>query len=95
MRQVLWTDLALADRERIVRYIAEDNLAAALNLLDRFDAVGDQLEQFPMSGRQGRVSGTREIVVHENYIVVYTLAMDVVHIVNVLHAAQLWPQNSE
>lgn len=91
MRQVLWTDLALADRERIVRYIAEDNLAAALTLLDRFDAVGDQLEKFPMSGRQGRVTGTREMVVHENYIVVYTLAMDVVHIVNVLHAAQLWP----
>ena len=35
--------------------------------------------------------GTREMVVHENYIVVYMLDQDVVHIVNVLHAAQDWP----
>jgi hypothetical protein len=43
----------------------EDNLTAALKLLDRFDTMGDQLEEFPMSGRQGRVADTREIVVHE------------------------------
>ena len=35
--------------------------------------------------------GTREIVVHENYIVVYMLDQDVVHIVKLLDAAQKWP----
>ena len=91
MMSVLWTEAALAARDGIVRYIAEDNLTAALHLLHRFDAVGDQLEKFPLSGRQGRMPGAREIVVHENYIVVYMLDQDVVHIVNVLHAAQDWP----
>lgn len=51
MMSVLWTEVALAARDGIVRYIAEDNLTAALHLLDRFDAVGDQLEKFPLSGR--------------------------------------------
>lgn len=91
MMSVLWTEVALAARDGLIRYIAEDNLTAALHLLDHFDAVGDQLEKFPLSGRQGRMPGTREIVVHENYIVVYMLDQDVVHIINVLHAAQKWP----
>lgn len=89
--RVLWTDIALADREHIIRHIAEDDLVAALNLLDRFDAVGDQLESFPASGREGRVTGTREIVAHENYLLVYTISQDAVRILNVLHAAQQWP----
>lgn len=65
MMSVLWTEVALAARDGLVRYIAEDNLTAALHLLDHFDAVGDQLEKFPLSGRQGRMPGTREMVVHE------------------------------
>ena len=41
--------------------------------------------------RQGRVAGTREMVVHENYLVVYTERAKAISILRVLHAAQSWP----
>ena len=40
--------------------------------------------------RHGRVSGTREMVVHPNYIVVYRVT-HVVEILNVLHSRQEYP----
>ncbi|WP_143290560.1 type II toxin-antitoxin system RelE/ParE family toxin, partial [Burkholderia pseudomallei] len=45
----------------------------------------------PRLYRAGRVSGTREMVVHHNYIVVYSIDAEVVEILNVKHARQRWP----
>jgi toxin ParE1/3/4 len=39
----------------------------------------------------GDVPGTREIVAHPNYIVVYRVAVSHIDIVNVLHARQEYP----
>jgi len=41
--------------------------------------------------RAGRVSGTREMVVRSNYVVIYTEDTCAVTILRVLHAAQQWP----
>ena len=41
--------------------------------------------------RAGRVSGTREMVVRSNYVVIYTEDTRAVTILRVLHAAQQWP----
>ncbi|WP_195845812.1 type II toxin-antitoxin system RelE/ParE family toxin, partial [Burkholderia pseudomallei] len=46
----------------------------------------------PRLYRAGRVSGTREMVVHHNYIVVYSIDADVVEILSVKHARQQWPE---
>jgi hypothetical protein len=45
----------------------------------------------PGLGRVGRVPGTRELVVHRNYILIYDMAGDVVRVLRVLHAARQWP----
>ena len=37
------------------------------------------------------VNGTREMVVHPNYVVIYSDDADTVTILRVLHAAQQWP----
>jgi toxin ParE1/3/4 len=46
----------------------------------------------PALGRPGRVPGTRELVVHENYLVPYRVKEDTVQIIRVQHVARLWPK---
>ena len=54
------------------------------------DAVRNLLDH-PRIYREGRVSGTREFIVHPNYVVVYRIALDAVWIVNVIHSARQYP----
>ncbi len=49
------------------------------------------LSEHPFLFRVGRVPGTREMVAHPNYIVVYRVASDRVEIVSVVHARQSYP----
>jgi plasmid stabilization system protein ParE len=42
-------------------------------------------------GRPGREAGTRELVAHKNYILVYDVTADMVRVLRVLHAARQWP----
>ena len=51
-----------------------------------------RLRDNPRLYRADRVTGTREMVVRSNYIVVYAEDADTVTVLRVLHAAQLWPQ---
>jgi plasmid stabilization system protein ParE len=44
-----------------------------------------------MAGRPGRRAGTREMVVHSNYILVYRVEEKLVRIVNVLHTRRQYP----
>jgi addiction module RelE/StbE family toxin len=88
---LVWLPTAIAQRERVIEFIAEDNIEAALRLDDQIDAKCDRLIDYPFSGRHGRMPETRELVVHPNYFAVYRIVDDVVEIVAFLHAAQLWP----
>jgi len=61
-------------------------------LTEIFDAV-DRLARFPQSGRvvpEMNNENTREIIVG-NYRVIYDTGGDTVHILSVLHGAQLFP----
>jgi addiction module RelE/StbE family toxin len=91
--RVVWTEPAEGDRERITLFIAQDDPHAALELDALFTAAADSLATFPTRARQGRVHGTRELIVHRNYILVYGFDDDVdtVYIKAVLHASRQWP----
>lgn len=87
----IWKPAALADRRGIIEYIAQDNPLAAIELGDLLIAQAEQLDQHPTSGRIGRVKGTRELVVHPNYILVYRIVGKTAEVLRVKHAAQRWP----
>ncbi|MDE1991729.1 MAG: type II toxin-antitoxin system RelE/ParE family toxin [Rhizobiaceae bacterium] len=89
--KLAWTPEARADRHAIYAYIEAENAAAALMLDELFAKRSRQLITHPMTGRPGRVSGTRELVVHKNYILIYDFAGETVRIIRILHAAQQWP----
>jgi len=89
--KLYWTVEAIADRIDIYDYIETDNPAAALVLDELFSQAAERLQHHPMLGRAGRVDRTRELIAHENYILVYDIAGDEVRILRVLHAARTWP----
>ena len=89
--KLAWTRLALNDRQAIRSYIAQDNPLVALVLDELFTEKASRLADHPGLGRPGRVSSTRELVVHQHYLMIYDLANDLVRILRVLHTAHQWP----
>ena len=83
--------MALADRDHIMAYIAQDNPTAAIDLDLEFEAKAENARLRPKLYKGGRVKGTREIVVRPNYVMVYRFTGDVVEVLRLLHAAQPWP----
>jgi len=86
-----WRPAAKESLLAIIDYISDDNPAAAQTLLDDIVRKVGSLPDNPLMHREGRVAGTRELVVRGNYIVVYASPGDSIVIVQVLHAAQQWP----
>ena len=86
-----WKATAIADLLAILDYISDDNPEAAQDLKDEIEGKTSKLPEHPQMYRVGRVDGTREMVVRPNYIVVYADGPDIIAILRVLHAAQLWP----
>jgi toxin ParE1/3/4 len=80
--------MALADRERIMDYIARNNPAAAVKLDELIRQKVEQLILRPTLYRVGRKPGTREMVIHPNYLVIYRIHKGCVEILRVKHAAR-------
>ena len=89
--KLVWTRAAAVDRNDIRAAIAQDNPVAALALDALFSEKAARLVAHPALGRLGRVAGTRELVVHQNYILIYDAVGDLVRVLRVLHAARQWP----
>ncbi|MFJ4089371.1 type II toxin-antitoxin system RelE/ParE family toxin [Pseudomonas psychrophila] len=87
---VEWRPLARAQLSEILEYISDRNLVAASELYKNIEAAISALPQHPYLYRFGRVPGTREIVVHPNYLVVYRVT-NRIEIVTVLHARLEYP----
>ena len=94
MLSIQWLPQARDNLATIIEYIAERNELAALDLADDIERATSQLPQHPYLYRRGRVAGTREIVVHPNYLVVYRIQPTVIEIVTVLHSRQQYPTTS-
>jgi addiction module RelE/StbE family toxin len=88
---LFWTPESVQDREGIYDFIEADNPVAALEMDEIFSEKALRLLDHPGLGRLGRMTGTRELVVHANYILVYDVKGDQVRVLRLLHAARRWP----
>lgn len=89
--KVIWTPEAEQDRIDIWDYIAADNLQAAASMDELFSDAVAKLAEYPMLGKQGKISATRELVPHENYRLVYEVNQEIVWILALVHVARMWP----
>ena len=89
--RLYWTPEALDDRRAIYEYIEADNPSAALALDELFSEKASRLVDHPGLGCPGRILGTRELVAHQNYLLIYDTAGDLVRVLRILHAARQWP----
>ena len=81
-----------ADLDVIETYVAQDNPHAATELWLLIDEQVDQLADPNFPRRKGRVSGTKELVAHESYIVILLEDANTVTAINVVHARQQRPR---
>jgi len=75
-------------------YLRDANANAAATHMKRiFDAI-DLLKQHPFAGREGRIAGTREMVVPRTpFIVAYTVLQEEIQVLAVLHGSRRWPKS--
>ncbi|KMS55578.1 addiction module antitoxin [Sphingobium cupriresistens LL01] len=88
---VVWRASALRKLESVIDYIEIRNPAAADRIGAAIQHAADRLPDHPYLHRPGRVSGTREAVVHPNYILVYRVMADRIQILALHHSRQQYP----
>lgn len=89
--RVVWTLSAEQDRADIFEFIARDNPLAAIRMDELFGTAVSRLAEHPSLGRPGLNPGTRELIPHESYRLVYQAEADTVWILALVHTARLWP----
>jgi toxin ParE1/3/4 len=89
-----WTEQAIQQLDQARDYVALSNseeVAARITTL--IVTAIQQLSSFPMSGRSGRIPGTRELVLSTTpFIAAYAINRDRIVILALYHGAQQWPE---
>ena len=94
--QIRWTEPAAQALTNVQDYIAKDNPKAAFEVTRRIRVAVSQLNEHPRVGRQGRVRGTYELVIHGiPYILPYRIKKKEIHILSVYHTSRKWPEGFE
>ena len=87
VRDLIWTNRALKRLDDIADFIARDNplraKAFVIELSNKLEVLKTQ-----SLGRSGRVFGTKELVLHPNYLAVYRIKANQVQVLTILHTAQ-------
>ncbi len=89
-----WTEQAIRQLDQAYDYIALSNSErVAARIATQVVNSVKQLAMFPMSGRPGRISDTRELVISNTpFVVAYAVEKDRIVILAVYHGAQEWPE---
>jgi len=90
-----WTEQAARQLDQAHDYIALSNSeAVAAQITMRIVTGIQRLAAFPMSGRPGRVPGTRELIISDTpFIAAYAIEKARIVILAIYHGAQQWPES--
>ena len=88
----MWTPEAEQDRYDIWDYIATDNPLAAAQMDALFSDAAAILAEHPKMGRAGKIPGTRELIPHASYRLVYEIDADTVWVLVLINTAMQWPR---
>ena len=89
--KVRWTPEAERDRDDVWEYIANDNPMAAISMDELFSDAAAKLADYPLMGRTGQIPGTRELIPHESYRLVYEVDGETVWVLALISTARKWP----
>jgi len=89
--KVIWTPEAEQDRDEIWLHIAADSSRAAAQMDELFSNAAARLADHPKLGRPGKIAGTRELIPHESYRLVYEIESETVWVLTLIHTARGWP----
>jgi toxin ParE1/3/4 len=93
MLNIAWRGQAQDDLLEILSYIGERDERAAERLYGLIEHGLEHAAQHPFLYKiSQRIAGTREIVVHPNYIVLYQVTHSAVDVISVVHARREYPQ---
>ena len=91
MTELRWAPEAIQDRLDIFDYISQENPSAAARLDELFSQSAASLTTQPLLGKTGLVAGTRELIPHPSYRLVYEIVGDIVWVLAIVHTARRWP----
>ena len=88
MPAVIWSRRARHDLGVILDFIRQRSPSGAARINNLIRASVETLPSHPHLHREGREPGTREAVIHPNYIYVYAVGEDEIHVLRILHSRQ-------
>ena len=91
MPPVIWSRRARHDLGAILDFIRQRSPSGAARINNLIRTSVEKLPAYPHLHREGREPGTREAVVHPNFIYVYAVREEAIHVLRVLHSRQLYP----
>lgn len=90
--RIRWTKGASQNLNHVHEFIAQDNPAAAIDIVLKIIKSVELLSVNPGIGRVGRLFDTRELIISGTpYIVPYRVKTGCIDILRVLHSSMRWP----
>ena len=89
MARIIRSPAAQADAIEVWAYIAEDNISAADQLLERFDQLIQKISLQPLMGKAvDSIAPGIRFIPTGNYLIFYRVITDGVEIARILHSAR-------
>ncbi|XXG31616.1 MAG: type II toxin-antitoxin system RelE/ParE family toxin [Ferrovum myxofaciens] len=89
--RVIWTPEAQQDRADVWDHIVADNPRAAARMDELFSDAAARLADHPNLGQLGKIQGTRELIPHDSYRLVYEISGETVWMLALVHTSRQWP----